>query len=72
MGLLNSGTLYRGRILCVTVAIVVEMDSMEQVALEEEKVCVTSGKQNGSVREEADEVSGMTVTITQNLHHKPL
>ena len=45
---------------------------MEQVTPEEEKVCVTNGKQNSSLREETNEVSGMTVTITQNRHHKPL
>ena len=42
------------------------------MALKEEKVFVTSGKQKGSVPEETNAVSGMRVTIVQNRHQKPL
>ena len=45
----------------------------EQVALEEEKVYVTSGKKKASVRKESSAISGMRVTtVHQNRHQKPL
>ena len=40
--------------------------------LKEEKVFVISGKKKGSVRREANAVSGMRVTIVQHRQQKPL
>ena len=42
------------------------------VVLKEEKEFAIRGKQNGSVREETNAVSGTTVMNVQNRHRKPL
>ena len=41
------------------------------MALKEEEVFVTSGEKKGTVRREANVVSGMRVMIVQNRHQKP-
>ena len=44
----------------------------DQVVLKKDKEFAISGKQEGSVREETNAVSGTTIMSVRNQHRKPL